>query len=80
MFVAIETARKVRVLGCRPTGMDPPSHLPSLPQAPRMVAEVFECTVGQKPSRAPFYLNDPAEVLQLMARMVGVHLNPTNGV
>ncbi len=44
-----------------------------------MVAEIFECTVGQKPSRAPFYLNDPAEVLQLMARMVGVHLNPTNG-
>ena len=27
-----------------------------------MVAEIFECTVGQKPSRAPFYLNDPAEV------------------
>ena len=30
---------------------------------------VFECTVGQKPSRAPFYLNDPAEVLQLLARV-----------
>ncbi|GAX81964.1 hypothetical protein CEUSTIGMA_g9392.t1 [Chlamydomonas eustigma] len=41
---------------------------------PRMVADIFECTVGQKPSRAPFYLNDPAEVLQLMSRLNMVHL------
>lgn len=25
-------------------------------------AQVFACTVGQKPSKAPFYLNDPMEV------------------
>mmetsp|Transcript_7436 Transcript_7436/g.16134 ORF Transcript_7436/g.16134 Transcript_7436/m.16134 type:complete len:857 (+) Transcript_7436:209-2779(+) len=37
---------------------------------PKMTAEVFACTVGQKPSRAPFYLNDPGEVLQLMSRLV----------
>mmetsp|Transcript_6377 Transcript_6377/g.19782 ORF Transcript_6377/g.19782 Transcript_6377/m.19782 type:complete len:833 (-) Transcript_6377:104-2602(-) len=36
---------------------------------PRMVADVFECTVGQKPSRAPFYLNDPSEVQQLMVQL-----------
>ncbi|KAG1664974.1 hypothetical protein FOA52_001986 [Chlamydomonas sp. UWO 241] len=41
-------------------------------QTPRMVADVFECTVGQKPSRAPFYLNDPAEVQQLMSQLVGL--------
>ena len=41
---------------------------------PSMVVEVFECTVGQKPSRAPFYLNDPQEVLGLMARLVGVQI------
>ncbi|KAG2502215.1 hypothetical protein HYH03_000701 [Edaphochlamys debaryana] len=42
--------------------------------SPSMTAEVFACTVGQKPSRAPFYLNDPAEVLQLLARLVNVPL------
>ncbi|KAG2439617.1 hypothetical protein HXX76_004969 [Chlamydomonas incerta] len=41
---------------------------------PTMTAEVFACTVGQKPSRAPFYLNDPVEVLQLLARLVNVPL------
>jgi len=30
---------------------------------------VFACTVGQKPSKAPFYLNDTAEVAQLLARL-----------
>ncbi len=43
-------------------------------KTPRMVADAFECTVGQKPSRAPFYLNDPGEVQLLMARLVGVNL------
>ena len=32
-------------------------------------SHVFECTVGQKPSRAPYYLNDPSEVMQLLARV-----------
>ena len=42
--------------------------------SPHMPAEVFACTVGQKPSRAPFYLNDPPEVLQLLAKLVGISL------
>lgn len=28
--------------------------------------QVFACTVGQKPSRAPFYVNDTAEVTTLL--------------
>ncbi|KAF5831234.1 trehalose-phosphatase-domain-containing protein [Dunaliella salina] len=39
-----------------------------------MTSEVYACTVGQKPSRAPFYLNDPGEVLHLLARLVGMNL------
>ncbi|KXZ45849.1 hypothetical protein GPECTOR_50g643 [Gonium pectorale] len=46
----------------------------TMKSSPTMTAEVFACTVGQKPSRAPFYLNDPSEVLQLLARLVGVPL------
>ena len=38
----------------------------------RVRAQVFACTVGQKPSRAPFYLNEPQEVLHLLARLVGL--------
>ncbi|CAI9095316.1 OLC1v1031240C1 [Oldenlandia corymbosa var. corymbosa] len=30
------------------------------------VAEVFACTVGQKPSRAKYYLEDTAEILRMM--------------
>jgi len=30
--------------------------------------------VGQKPSKAPNYLNDTSEVLQLLARLAGVQL------
>ena len=32
---------------------------PPLQFSPHMPAEVFACTVGQKPSKAPFYVNDP---------------------
>ena len=38
--------------------------------SPHVQAEVFACTVGQKPSRAPFYVNEPADVaaaLELLA-------------
>ena len=31
--------------------------------------QVFACTVGQKPSKAPFYVNDPAEVLSILGRL-----------
>lgn len=29
-------------------------------------AEVFACTVGQKPSMAKYYLDDPAEVIKML--------------
>lgn len=32
---------------------------------------VFACTVGQKPSKAPYYVNDTSDVLQLLEKMVG---------
>lgn len=34
--------------------------------------QVVACTVGQKPSRAPYYLNDAQEVLGILSRMVNV--------
>jgi trehalose 6-phosphate synthase/phosphatase len=40
---------------------------------------VFACVVGQKPSRAPLYLNDHREVLELLARMGEVTLPPRAG-
>lgn len=35
---------------------------PSLPAAP----EIFACTVGRKPSKAKYYLEDTAEVVKLL--------------
>ena len=32
---------------------------------------VFACTVGQKPSKAPYYVNDTSDVLQLLEKMGG---------
>jgi trehalose 6-phosphate synthase/phosphatase len=37
---------------------------------------VFACVVGQKPSRAPLYLNDYHEVLELLAKLGDVTLPP----
>ena len=41
-------------------------------------AQVFACTVGQKPSKAPFYLNDTSEVAHLLSRLadLGAPLPP----
>ncbi len=44
-----------------------------------LLLQVYAVTVGQKPSRAPFYLNDPGEVRHLLARLVGISL-PDSGV
>ena len=30
---------------------------------------VFACTVGQKPSKAPFYVNDPSDVLAALSKL-----------
>lgn len=43
--------------------------------APGLPAEAFCCVVGQKPSRAPHYLNDSVEVVQLLAHLAGVTLH-----
>ncbi|WIA31619.1 hypothetical protein OEZ86_002503 [Tetradesmus obliquus] len=45
---------------------------------PRHPAEVFACVVGQRPSKAKFYVNDTNEVLELLAKMAGVGLPPRN--
>ncbi|DBA83832.1 hypothetical protein WJX77_001850 [Trebouxia sp. C0004] len=37
--------------------------------SPHLTTEVFACTVGQKPSKAPFYMNDTADVASLLARL-----------
>ncbi|KAI5679182.1 hypothetical protein M9H77_10132 [Catharanthus roseus] len=39
---------------------------PSLPTAP----EIFACTVGQKPSKAKYYLDDTVDVLRLLKGLV----------
>ena len=36
---------------------------------PRPCVQVFACTVGQKPSKAPYYVNDPEDVLFTLARL-----------
>lgn len=38
--------------------------------------QVFACTVGQKPSRAPFYVNDTNEVELLLSRLAKVEGPP----
>jgi trehalose 6-phosphate synthase/phosphatase len=42
-------------------------------EAPSMLASdaLFNCTVGQKPSRAAYFLNDPAEALELLQTLSG---------
>ena len=40
------------------------------------VVQVFACTVGQKPSKAPFYFNDTADVASLLARLSEMHNRP----
>ena len=38
-----------------------------------IVVQVFAVTVGQKPSKAPFYMNDTADVASLLARLSEMH-------
>lgn len=40
--------------------------------------EVFACTVGQKPSRARYYLDDPAEVIGTLQGLVSASTRPRN--
>lgn len=34
--------------------------------------KVYACTVGQKPSKATYYLDDPKDVIQLLKELVAV--------
>lgn len=45
---------------------------PSLPGSP----EVFCCTVGQKPSKAKYYLDDTVDVLRLLSGLASADLTP----
>lgn len=40
--------------------------------------QVFACVVGQRPSKAKFYVNDVNEVVELLAKIAGVGLPPRN--
>ena len=51
--------------------------LPSLLSLPP-VSQVFACVVGQRPSKAKFYVNDTNEVVELLAKLAGVGLPPRN--
>lgn len=44
---------------------------PSIPAVP----EIFACTVGQKPSKAKYYLDDTADVIRLLSGLANA-LNP----
>jgi len=44
--------------------------------SPHALAEVFACTVGQKPSRAPFYVNDTADVGAALALLADTPPKP----
>uniref|UniRef100_A0A2C9UFW5 alpha,alpha-trehalose-phosphate synthase (UDP-forming) n=1 Tax=Manihot esculenta TaxID=3983 RepID=A0A2C9UFW5_MANES len=46
--------------------------------APR--AEVFACTVGRKPSKAKYYLDDTAEIVRLMQGLASVSEQTVNNV
>lgn len=39
-------------------------------------AEVFACTVGQKPSKAKYYLDDPSEVINMLDSLADVTHSP----
>ncbi|KAL2324131.1 hypothetical protein Fmac_023189 [Flemingia macrophylla] len=41
------------------------------------VAEVFPCTVGQKPSKAKYYLEDTSEILRMLQGLVNASELPT---
>ena len=57
---------------CLPPSLPPPlpSSLPPFPfSLTARGAQVFACTVGQKPSKAPYYVNDTEDVLFTLQRL-----------
>lgn len=45
---------------------------PSMPA----IAEVFACSVGQKPSMAKYYLDDTSEVIKMLQGLAGMSGQP----
>lgn len=45
--------------------------MPALPE--NFPAQVFACTVGQKPSKAPYYVKDTSEVALLLQKLAHTH-------
>lgn len=45
---------------------------PSLPA----ISEVFACTVGQKPSKAKYYLDDTVDVIKLLQGLANASIQP----
>jgi trehalose 6-phosphate synthase/phosphatase len=43
-----------------------------------LVRQVFACVVGQRPSKAKFYVNDTNDVVELLAKLAGVTPPPRN--
>ena len=54
----------LEVSGCAPRAAEAPA------------AAAYTVVVGQKPSRAPLYLNDPADVVTLLGRLAGMPAAP----
>ncbi|XP_061991057.1 probable alpha,alpha-trehalose-phosphate synthase [UDP-forming] 11 [Rosa rugosa] len=52
-----------------------PESSPSLPA----IAEVFACTVGQKPSMAKYYLDDTVDVIKLLQGLASASAQPKSG-
>lgn len=52
-----------------------PESNPSLPA----IAEVFACTVGQKPSMAKYYLDDTVDVIKLLQGLASAPSQPKSG-
>lgn len=43
-----------------------------------IVPEVFACTVGQKPSKAKYFVDDTSEVLKLLKRIAAISTQNDN--
>jgi trehalose 6-phosphate synthase/phosphatase len=43
-----------------------------------VLVQVFACVVGQRPSKAKFYVNDTNDVVELLAKLAGVTPPPRN--
>ncbi|PPD88517.1 hypothetical protein GOBAR_DD14546 [Gossypium barbadense] len=50
------------------------AYISSLPVSP----EIFACTIGQKPSKARYYLDDTVDLLKLLSGLTGASSSTTS--